>query len=48
MGHEQNWFPSRYGADDVVGSGNELTPERVRDVYGVSEDEFHDKAPRRQ
>ncbi len=22
----------------------ELTPERVRDVYGVSEDEFHDAA----
>ena len=26
------------------GTPGELTPERVRDVYGVSEDEFHDAA----
>ena len=28
------------------GTPSELTPERVRDVYGVSEDEFHDSAVR--
>ncbi|MGI4953029.1 MAG: phosphonate ABC transporter ATP-binding protein [Janthinobacterium lividum] len=28
------------------GTPTELTPERVRDVYGVSEDEFHDNEAR--
>ena len=26
---EAPWWPSRYGADDQIGSLNELTPERV-------------------
>ena len=29
------------------GAPSELTPDRVREVYGVSEDEFHDTAPGR-
>lgn len=26
---ENSWYPSRYGAGDVLGAGNELTPERT-------------------
>lgn len=28
-GQSDQWWPSRYGADDRLGSGNELTPERT-------------------
>lgn len=27
--HSAQWWPSRYGVDDVHGAGNELTPERL-------------------
>lgn len=27
--HSPQWWPSRYGADDVLGAGNELTSERT-------------------
>jgi kynurenine formamidase len=28
-GDSPQWWPSRYGPDDVIGAGNELTPERT-------------------
>jgi kynurenine formamidase len=29
------WWPSRYGADDELGAGNELTPERVMEALRI-------------
>lgn len=29
------WWPSRYGADDLLGSGNELTPERTLEAINL-------------
>ena len=33
---ETPWWPSRYGADDQIGTLNEITPDRVARAVGIT------------
>ncbi|HEX3035132.1 MAG TPA: cyclase family protein [Thermodesulfobacteriota bacterium] len=40
---EAQWWPSRYGADDVIGAANEVTPEKViQSANLIKQGKFYD------